>query len=231
MVAILEPRVAAVRYSDVIEATLARALRGGTRDLIEPRVDDPKRALAIVSCLVETLTGFAIGSIAGEVFGGVRTWFGDDELGALRRRLGSGWPVACTESVAAETPYLVDAANRPLVDELARKLHVRFCCMSRDVEELVAAVRSSVAPERGHRVGVMFDLLMKEENVEQRVVAELGFGWSMGVAAMAGRPFPSRQQRTARSQQLWLAWEHALCGAPVLTRGEIEQAGYIMLVA
>jgi hypothetical protein len=231
MVAIPQSRIAGVRYGDVIAAALARVLRDWTRDLLEPRVSQPQRAIEMVNCLVETMTGFAIGTIAGEVFGGVRTWLGEEALVDVRRRLGSAWPVACAESVAVETAYLQDAATRPLVDEVAGKLHVRFCRMSGDVGALVAAVNASVDAPRSQRAGVMFDLLMKEDNVEKRVLAELGFGWSMCLAAIAGRPFPSRQERSARSQVLWLAWEHQLYGAPVLTRSEPEEAGYIMLVA
>ena len=220
----------AVSYADVIEATLARVLRKSTQDLVEPRLGDLQKAIRILDRLVETIAGFAIGTIAGEVFGGVRTWFGEETLLELRRQLGSAWPASCAQSGALETPYLEDAAERPFVDELARKLHVRFCRMSEDVQALLAAV-DSLCESRRHRVGVMFDLLAKEENVEKRVQAELMFGWSMCIAAVTGHPLPTRQERTARSQALWLAWEHQLCGTPVLTRAEPEQAGYIMLVS
>jgi hypothetical protein len=63
------------------------------------------------------------------------------------------------------------------------------------------------------------------------VPAELTFGWSMYLAVLAGTALPPRGQRSARSQALWLAWEHQLLGRPALTRSEHERAGYIMLVS
>lgn len=231
MVANCDTRVAAVPYSNVVDATLARVLDQAIAGLIEPRVTDPQRALEVLDCLVETIVGFAIGTIAGDVFRGVRTWFGDETLGALRERLGAGWPRACRHGVALDRAYLDDADKRPLVDELAKKLHVRLCRMTRDVLDLIDAVYSSIEPTRRHLLTVMFDLLAKQENLETRLLAELTFGWSMYIAAIAERAFPPRDNRTARSQALWLAWEHQLGGSPVLTRDETEAAGYITLVA
>jgi len=226
MAAIADAAARRIGYCDVVEATLADVLRRGMRDLIEPRIENPQRALRVLDCLVETMTGFAIGTVAGDVFGGVRTWFGDDGLVALRRQLGS-WPHACRDATPIELTYLEDAAQRPLVNELANKLHVRFCRVSRDVRDLITAIEAERLPV----ADAMFGLLATEENLERRLLAELTFGWSMFMAAIARRPFPSRENRTARSQALWLSWEHQLGGRPVLTRSEQEQAGYITLVA
>jgi hypothetical protein len=221
---------AAGRYASFVDAALARALRHATRELSEPRVGDPARAVRLVAPLVETLTGFAIGTIASELLRGMRRWVGADSVSEVRARLGIEWPRACRDARAAEcTPYLHDASHRPLVNELACSLHLRFCRMSRDVAQLIATAQQCARSPSN--LDVMLGLLAQEEHVEQRVAAEIAFGWTMYLAALARRTYPATDQRSARSQALWLAWQHQLDGAPAATRTELQESGYIMLVA
>jgi hypothetical protein len=217
----------------VADTVLARALRQVTADLLEPRVSEPKRALEVLGRVAETLTGFAYGAIVGELVRGVRRWFGDEIATDVQRTI----TTACgTPLVANGVVYLADAHERPLVNELASVLHLRFCAMSRDVQALVAAVVAKVdrrAPHKQGLVAVMLDLLAKDDTIEQRIATELSFGWQVFVAIVTAKPFPSMDARTARSRALWQAWQeqHAQRTGALRDRDGSQQAGYIMLVA
>jgi hypothetical protein len=225
----------------VADTVLARALRQATADLIEPRVTDPKRALDVLGRVVETLTGFAYGTIVGELVRGVRRWFGDEIATDVQRTL----TMACAAPVTTNgVGYLEDANERPLANELASALHLRFCAMSRDVQALVASVLALVdqrAPHKRGLVAVMLELSSQDDTIEQRIAAELAFGWQVFVATVTARPIPSTDARTARSRALWQAWheQHAQRTATPTPRerddsqqrDDLQQAGYIMLVA
>jgi hypothetical protein len=223
-------------YLEAIERSLAGALRTAVDTLAEPRVTDPDRALHRLGCLVESLAGFALGSIAGELITGLRRWFGDDVAAAVAARVRTSWPTAARAPVASgETRYLADAQAqaRPLVDELASRLHVRFCRASIDLRALVATIEDVVAeraPDRPRSLAIMLDQLARDEARASRLAAELAFGWRVFVAAVTGKPFPATTDLCARSQALWLAWQHQLGGRPAVTRDEPQRAGYIMLV-
>jgi hypothetical protein len=222
-------------FVTVASTLLARALRQATADLIEPRVSEPRRALEVLGRVAETLTGFSYGTIVGELVRGVRRWFGEEIATDVQRTI----TTACAESVAASgLPYLADAHERPLINELASVLHLRFCVMSRDVQALVAAIVAIVdrrAPHKRGLVAVMLDLLCKDDTLEQRIAVELAFGWQVFVATVTAKPTPSTDARTARSRALWQAWHEQQAqrtGTLALReRSESQQAGYIMLVA
>lgn len=220
-------------YVEAALAALTRALRAATVHLVEPRVTDPHRALRVLDKLAETLTGFAIGTIGGEVLRVVSIWFGDEVALSVRGALGDGWPGRVRHGQEPSTKYLDDADQRPLVDMLARRLYGTFCRAGYDVRSLLDTVRETVecrAPSRASWLAAMLGELARDETIERRLRDELAFGWQVYVAAITDKPFPSTTDRWARSRALWQAWQWQLVGRPVLTRSEHEAQGYILLV-
>lgn len=222
----------AAGYTSHIETELALALREGTSQLVEPRKITPD-ARKVIGGMVELLTGFALGTVAGGVFIGTRRWFSEEISTAVQRRFRPLAPVAGR----LEVPYLADADKRPLLNEFAGRLHMRFCYLTRSVSELMTALHDTVielAPRQQGRIDIMLNLLAKEDDVVTRVRAEIRFAWEMFVAKAAGKPLPSQEGRTARSRALWEQWQGR--AAPVVAlpdedRSDAQRDGYILLVA
>jgi hypothetical protein len=218
-----------------IAAALDRAVRDAVPQLIEPRADDPDRAVHLLGCFVETVVGFALGAIGNHVITAVRRWFGDEGVRSLRRAL-QGWPVQ-RKIVPGWSTSVRDPA-RPLVGELRARMHVRVCHAGADIEALVAAVRAvdprEPARARDPRVrattAALLALLATTDGLASRISDELVFGWRVYAAAIAADRAPSFAGRPASSRALWQAWLAQLAATPASPRNAPEQAGYIMLV-
>jgi hypothetical protein len=173
----------------------------------------PDRALRLVAPLVETLAGFALGRLAGALATGVRRWFGDDVARAVHAELGALAPRGRPEPL--RTRYLADAAARPLVDELAQRLHPRVLRISGELRAAASATRAIVeqrAPGRQRTLATVFDLLRADELALERIAEELAAGWAQYRALLAGAPAPA-------GSPMWIAWArrargHAAAAAP-----------------
>lgn len=193
-------------YGDAIEAALAGVVRDVGPTLHLPRFANPDRAYRVLGHFVETVAGFALGVIANHLTSGMRRWYGDDGVLAMRAAM-HGWP----------------AHERIETDgDLTNQLYVRFCHVSTQARALVAAV-----PDRP-MTSVMLSLLAKEDIIYCRLRDGLALGWRVYCAAVTTKRYPPLDG--SPSGRLWQAWVWQLDGRPVLTRDETEQAGYIMLV-
>ena len=187
-------------YLDAVAAALAAVLRTVGPTLAMPRVSDVDRAFRVQGHFAETMTGFALGVIAGHLFSGLRRWYGGDGVASMRAAM-HGWP-----------DRRIDAEGS-IVDQL----HVRFCYVNQQARGLVDAV-----PQRP-MTSVMLSLLAKEDTIERRVADELVLGWRVYQAAVTTKRYPPMSR-------LWQQWQWQLDGKPMLTRDETAQAGYILLV-
>ncbi|MBA3502252.1 MAG: hypothetical protein M4D80_02835 [Myxococcota bacterium] len=188
-------------YLDAIGAALAGALREVGTTLHEPRAVNPDRARRVLGFFVDTMTGFALGAIANHVTSGIRRWYGDEGIAAMRGAL-HGWP----------------ARQRIATDgSVVEQLHVQFCHLQKHARTLVEGV-----PARP-MTAVMLNMLAKEDTIQRRVADELARGWHVYTAAVTTKRYPTMTP-------LWQAWQWNLDGKPVLTRDENQRAGYITLV-
>lgn len=222
-------------YVETAHAALTDALRTATAQMAEPRVADPPHAVRVLDRVTETLVGFAIGTVASEVLRVVRIWFNDEVAAATRRGLRADWPAVLRGGGGLDLSpkYLADADARPLVDMLARRLYVAFCLASRDVRVLLDVARNAIerhAPNRVRQISPILAELAPAETIEDRVGAELVFGWQVYSAAITDRPFPSTEGRSARSRSLWEAWRAQLVGRVPAPRTSEQASGYIVLV-
>jgi hypothetical protein len=227
------PPYAIASFTDATASMLSRSLRKAVDPLAEPRPLDRDHAAKILRCFVETMTGFALGTITTEVFAGVRPWFGDEIVAEAQAALRGRWPSPAREAALPETRYLEDAANRPLVEKLASRLHVRFCQLSPDVRALLATINDIVerrTPQQQHTIGVMLDLVQRTDTIETRLGDELAFGWTIYDALVSSRPIPSTEGRWHRSTALWQAWLEQLGMGAAHERSEHEEAGYVALI-
>ena len=67
-----------------IAAAFEHVVATGVPALREPRPRDIAHAVRTVELVAETIAGFAIGVVTGELVRGVRTWFGDEPARAVR---------------------------------------------------------------------------------------------------------------------------------------------------
>ena len=188
-------------YLRAIDDALAHALREVGATLTVPRKAAGDRADRVLAYFLDTMAGYAHGVIASHLLSGMRRWYGDDGAALVRAAM-QGWP-----------------AYAPLSTEgsVVEQLYVRFCHVSAQARVLVEAV-----PERP-MTPVMLSLLAKEDTIQRRLGEALALGWRVYCAAITTRRYPPLDR-------LWQSWVWQLDGKPVLTRTEIEEAGYIALV-
>jgi hypothetical protein len=153
-------------YLESVRAALAKVLREIGPTLIEPRALDLARARRVLGLFVDTITGFALGVIAGHVLGGMRRWYGDEGARAMRGALPT-WQRLATEGSVTE------------------QLHVQFCHLQPLARALVGAL--PVLP----MTAAMLDLLAKEDTIERRVGEELARGWRVYSAAVTTKRYPA----------------------------------------
>lgn len=179
---------------------LVRVVEGALAGFEEPPPAAPDHALRMLAPLVETLAGFALGRLAGALATGVRRWFGDDVARALHAELGALAPWSRPEPARAH--YLADAAARPLVDELAQRLHPRALRIAGELRAAALATRAIVeqrAPGRERTLATVFALLRADELAFERIAEELAAGWAQYRALLAGAPAPD-------ASPMWTAW-------------------------
>jgi hypothetical protein len=212
-------RCSADAYLEVVHGQLARALRDGVSMVAEPR-HVVGTARAEMAKIVEVVAGFALGTVLGGLFDGVRRWYGADACRELQRRVTTS---EAEQRGHVDVRYLADGEARPLVDAFAARLHVRFARLERDVRSVVDAMAARDGSE------VVLFLASREEDIERRVRAEIEFAWQTFVALVTRRPLPELTGRTPRSEAMWSAWRETVM--PVATmRDAAQAAGYILLV-
>jgi hypothetical protein len=185
-----------------IAAAFEHVVTEGVPALREPRPRETAHAVRTVELVAETIAGFAIGVVTGELVRGVRTWFGD-ELARAVRVIAAAAPARRVFGIAPAR-FLDDADDRPLVDELGTRLQPRLRVAVADARAIVERAIAALPEARARTTVAMIERLTAESLARERIGDELAHGWTYACAVIEGAPLP--EHGNARSRELWRAW-------------------------
>ena len=216
-------------FSAVITHMFERNIDAAATALREPATTEVARARRISALLVETLGGYAFGTVAGQLVRATTTWFGAEQAGLLRVAIASAptpprrFDEAVVDAALAHAPVVLSR-------ELVTGLRVRFAAAARDVKRLVAAAEASLPADRARTSGAMFSELKRDSVFDDRLSLEITTGWSYACSAIERVPFLSLGI-SPRARDLWQMWSR-LAGSPVSdpTRNPARNDGYIARV-
>lgn len=216
-------------YTDAISRMFERNVDAAVPSLREPATIEVARARRISALLVETLGGYAFGTVAGQLVRATATWFGASEAGLLRAAISAStttpprFDEAGVDAALAHAPAI-------LARELARDLRVRLHAAALDVNRLVAAAEALVPADRARISGAMFSELKRDSVFEDRLSLEIATGWAHACAVIERAPI-QLPDISPRARDLWQMWS-ALVGRPMpaAVRDPARMSGYIARV-
>lgn len=216
-------------FTDATARMFERNVDAAAPSLREPATIEVARARRISALLVETLGGYAFGTVAGQLVRATATWFGASEAGQLRAAIS-----ASTTTPSRFDEAAVDAAlaHAPVVlaRELARDLRVRLHVAALDVNRLVAAAEALIPADRARTSGAMFSELKRDSVFEDRLSLEIATGWAHACAVIERAPI-QLPEISPRARDLWQMWSR-LAGHPIpaAVRDPARMSGYIARV-
>jgi hypothetical protein len=216
-------------FSHAIAGMFERNVDAAMSSLQEPATTEVARARRISALLVETLGGYAFGTVAGQLVRATATWFGATEAGLLRAAIS-----ATTTSPRRFDEASVDAAlaHAPilLARELVTALRARLGTAALDVKRLVAAAEAILPADRSRTSGAMFSELKRDSVFEDRLSLEITTGWIYARAVIEREPVRA-SDISPRARDLWQMWSR-LAGrpAPIPARDPARIDGYISRV-
>ncbi|MEP6860736.1 MAG: hypothetical protein ABJE66_08965 [Deltaproteobacteria bacterium] len=217
-------------YPAAIARMFERNVEAVVGTLPEPKTIAPARARRVLELLVETLAGYAYGSVVGQLSRSVSTWFGAEYSLYVRSA-----PVPKRRRVRNENHDVRIAralAHAPLDlgHEFKVALQTRLGVTARDVADLVLGLGSTLPAEQQRMAGAMFSELNRDSVFDDRLAIEISTGWEYASAAIERRPFATREI-SPRARDLWQTWS-SMVGAPMPepARSPILSGGYIALV-
>jgi len=219
-----------VDYPAAIARMFERNVEAVAGTLPEPATVAPARARRVIELLVETLAGYAYGSVVGQLSRSVSTWFGAEYSLYVRSA-----PVPKRRKVRNENHDVRIAralAHAPLDlgHEFKVALQTRLGVTARDISELVLGLVAILPTDQERMAGAMFSALNRDSVFEDRLALEISTGWTYACAAIERRPQPL-VEASPRARDLWQIWSQ-LVGAPVPEprREPLLSGGYIALV-
>jgi len=171
-------------YATWLHDTICRTTQRTCASLADPPIDDPDRALRLLTPLADTLEGFAIGSAIGHVATAVRRWSGEAAGRAVLARLRP-----FIRSAARPEP---DELAPTLAGELAARMHRRLVHMP--VAAFVAEAGAQISP-----------VASDDDLLEPRLAAEIETGWQHYRSILLGARLPT-------TSPLWHAWDRKVRG-------------------
>lgn len=229
-----QPASAIDRYLAETFHSLERALVTTLPELVEPRVDDPLRALRRLGLLIETLAGFALGSILGAV---------RRELPESARRAITGQlialahpaPPTLTPILDEPVPFLADATSRPLLDALGAHVHTRLCRSMRDARTALTSIERTLAPLAPDALHAALDRLAGTDHTAVAFADHLALGWQHYAATLGAARDPDLpdEPRWNTTRGLWRAFRRRIDRptAPLEpTHEQVREAGYMMRI-
>jgi hypothetical protein len=154
-------------YATWLHDTICCTVQRTCATLVDPPIEDVDRALRLLTPLVDTLEGFAIGTAIGHVATAVRRHSGRDAGMAVLARL---------------RPFIRTAA-RPEPDELAPTLAGEFGArMHRRLVRMPVATFVEVAGA---------DASPNDDLLEPRLAAEIEVGWQHYRSLLTGARLPT----------------------------------------
>jgi len=219
-----------VDYPAAIARMFERNVEAVAGTLPEPATVAPARARRVIELLVETLAGYAYGSVVGQLSRSVSTWFGAEYSLYVRSA-----PVPKRRKVRNENHDVRIAralAHAPLDlgHEFKVALQTRLGVTARDVADLVLGLGAALPADQGRMAGAMFSELNRDSVFDDRLGIEISTGWEYACAAIERRPFATLQL-SPRARDLWQTCSRMI-GAPLpeATRDPVLSGGYISLV-
>jgi hypothetical protein len=217
-------------YPAAVARMFERNVEAVASTLPEPKTAAPARARRVSELLVETLAGFAYGTVVGQLSRAVSAWFGAEHSLYVRSA-----PVPKRRKVRNENHDVRIAralAHAPLDlgHEFKLALQTRLGVTARDVADLVLGLEAALPADRSRMAGAMFSELNRDSVFEDRLGVEISTGWEYACAAIERRPFATLEI-SPRARDLWQTWAR-MVGAPVpeATRDSVLSGGYISLV-
>jgi hypothetical protein len=215
--------------SHAIAGMFERNVDAAVSSLREPATTEVARARRISALLVETLGGYAFGTVAGQLVRATATWFGATEAGLLRAAISATttsprrFDAASVDAVLAHAPVV-------LAGELVTGLRARLAIAALDVKRLIAAAEAILPADRSRTSGAMFSELKQDSVFEDRLSLEITTGWIYASAVIEREPVRV-PNISARAQDLWQMWSR-LAGrpVPVPARDPARIGGYISRV-
>ncbi len=216
-------------FTDAIARMFERNIVATTPSLREPTTNEVARARRISALLVETLGGYAFGTVAGQLVRATATWFGASEARRLRAAVSAS---TTTPSHFDETQVDAALGHAPVVlaRELVRDLRIRLRTAALDVNRLVAATEALVPADRARALGAMFSELKRDSVFEDRLALEIATGWTHACAVIERAPI-QLPDISPRARDLWQMWSR-LAGrpSPTAVRDPARMDGYITRV-
>ncbi len=217
-------------YTAAIALMFERNIVAAAPELREPTTDEPARARRILALLVETLSGFAYGTVAGQLARGAGRW-----LGAEYARFVRTAPIPLRPRIRNpnhDVWFARALAHAPLDlgQELELALETRLALTVRELAELARDLEAPLPDELLPSAATMFSELSRDSGFEDRLAREIGVGWEYACAAIERRPATPLEIST-RARDLWETWSR-LAGMPIAepVRDPVRSGGYIALV-
>jgi len=198
-----EPAVAwerATEWPRAIAGMFERNLAGAVPSLASPTSPESARARRIVALFVETLGGYAYGTVAGQLAHGVTTWFGAAPGARVRAAVREAAP-------SVPPPPLGDielaSARVALVEEVDAALRIRFMLLAERLGELVERSLEALPPGVGQHAALT-ERLRSDLAHDDRLALEIMTGWSYACAVIERRPIAATG--SPRARELWRTW-------------------------
>jgi len=217
-------------YVAAIARMFERNVEAVAATLPEPKTGAPARARRVNELLVETLAGFAYGTVAAQLARAVSTWFGAESSLYVRSAPLPKRRRARNENHDVRIARALAHAPLDLGCELRVALDARLVITARDVADLVLGLVAILPADRERMAAAMFSSLNRDSVFDDRLALEISIGWTYARAAIERRVVPA-VEASPRARDLWKKWS-ALAGAPMPepTRDPIHSGGYIALV-
>lgn len=228
------------RHVAATSAILARVLIDTARSLDEPRAPDPARSLLLLATLVEMLLGTAAGCVIGRVVTATLRGLGDDvsyrleiPLREALRHIGPG-QASAPASVLGLTPlaFTTGTGARPLIDELAARLHLRLGQASADHRTVLIQLATSLPADRARSFASTLASLDDDSMLSWLWADHLTVAWRYYAIAAGNQQDaePALPPALAGSSisTTWRAWLRRVRGEP--SPAAPRAADYIMAI-
>lgn len=217
-------------YADAVARMFERNIETVCATLPEPKTAAPARARRVIELLVETVAGYAYGTVAAQLARAVSSWFGAEHSLYVRSAPVPRRRRARNENHDVRIARALAHAPLDLGHEFKVALQTRLGITARDVGELVLGLVAILPTDQERMAAAMFSALNRDSVFEDRLGLEIATGWTYACAAIERRPQPP-VEASARARDLWQVWSQ-LVGAPALqpSRDPVLSGGYIALV-
>ncbi|HEY6032598.1 MAG TPA: hypothetical protein VIV58_00025 [Kofleriaceae bacterium] len=217
-------------YADAIARMFERNVETVCATLAEPTTSAPARARRVIELLVETVAGYAYGTVAAQLARAVSSWFVAEHSLYVRSAPVPRRQRARNENHDVRIARALAHAPLDLGHEFKVALQTRLGITARDVGELVLGLVAILPTDQERMAAAMFSALNRDSVFEDRLALEISTGWIYACAAIERGPQPA-VEASPRARDLWRIWSQ-MVGAPTPqpSREPILSGGYIALV-